>query len=53
VFSGVLKLEGEPYAQVKPGELLGSVHAELERRNQQPPPVQVAGDITSHGRHRQ
>jgi tetratricopeptide (TPR) repeat protein len=39
VTQGGIRVEGEPYAQLKPGELLGPVEAELAVRNQRPPPV--------------
>lgn len=43
VTQGGIRVEGEPYAQRKPGELLELVEAELAARNQQPPPVAAVG----------
>ena len=43
VTQGGIQVEGEPYARVKPGELLELVDAELTARNQRPPPVTAGG----------
>jgi tetratricopeptide (TPR) repeat protein len=43
VTEGAIRVQGEPYARVKPGELLAMVESELASRDQRPPPVAAGG----------